>query len=75
MRAAVEADYAKADAEHTRLFMWTNLRYYTPMQLGRWKLQQTFLENQGGPFVPMASDSAASAVAPPPASATTKLTA
>lgn len=50
LRESVELDYAKADAEHSRLFMWTTLNYYMPMQLIQWRDLHTKLEIIGGPF-------------------------
>ena len=50
LRASVEADYAKVDAENSRLFMWTSLSYYLPFQLLDWHWSTSMLEKIGGPF-------------------------
>ena len=44
------ADYAKADSEMSRLFLWTSARYWSPVQFYFWRWQRSFLEKLGGPF-------------------------
>lgn len=50
LRRSVEADYAKADAENGRLFMWTSFHYYLPWQLFEWYVTASAVERIGGPF-------------------------
>jgi len=50
LRATVDSNYAKADAEMSRLFLWTDARFWTPVQLYFWRHQKSFLEKMGGPF-------------------------
>ncbi len=44
------ADYAKANSEMGRVFLWTNYKYWTPFQMYIWRWQKSFLETNGGPF-------------------------
>jgi len=50
LRSSVESDYAKANSEMGRVFLWTNYKYWTPFQMYIWRWQKSFLETNGGPF-------------------------
>ena len=43
-------DYGKAEAELSRLFLWTTPVYWTPVQIWIWRTQRAFLEKNGGPI-------------------------
>ncbi|KAH8118424.1 PLC-like phosphodiesterase [Phellopilus nigrolimitatus] len=55
MRSSVEVDYAKVDSEYGRLFLWTNMHYYTPLQLVTWRKLTLAMEKFGGPFTSLNS--------------------
>ena len=43
-------DYDKIAAQHSRLFYWTTLEFYTPMQIIQRTRDHMYLEGYAGPF-------------------------
>jgi len=50
LRSALQMDYDKIVSQHGRIFLWTTLTYYTPVQALFVRLAQTYLEHIAGPF-------------------------
>ncbi|KAI9064831.1 PLC-like phosphodiesterase [Trametes sanguinea] len=50
LRSALEVDYDKIAAQHSRLFHWTNVEFYTPIQLISRRRDHLYLERYAGPF-------------------------
>ncbi|KAI0080847.1 PLC-like phosphodiesterase [Panus rudis PR-1116 ss-1] len=50
LRSDLEADYHKVTARHSRLFLWTNLKFYTPFQIAERNATHRDLEMAAGPF-------------------------
>ncbi|EKM59894.1 uncharacterized protein PHACADRAFT_250682 [Phanerochaete carnosa HHB-10118-sp] len=50
LRSALQVDYDKIARQHGRLFLWTTMRYYTPVQIFARRASKTRLENIVGPF-------------------------
>ncbi|OBZ70078.1 Phosphatidylglycerol phospholipase C [Grifola frondosa] len=50
LRAALEVDYDKIAAQHSRMFLWTTLEFYTPLQMIERRRDQLYLEMFAGPF-------------------------
>lgn len=45
-------DYDKIARQHSRLFLWTTMHYYTPVQAFTRIAKKAALENVAGPFKP-----------------------
>ena len=43
-------DYDKIAAQHSRMFYWTTLEFYTPMQIYQRRKDHSYLEGYAGPF-------------------------
>ena len=43
-------DYDKIAAQHSRLFYWTTLEFYSPMQMLARHRDHIYLEGYAGPF-------------------------
>ena len=43
-------DYDKIAAQHSRMFYWTTLEFYTPMQMLLRRRDHMYLEGYAGPF-------------------------
>lgn len=43
-------DYDKIAAQHSRMFYWTTLEFYTPMQIYQRRRDHSYLEGYAGPF-------------------------
>lgn len=43
-------DYDKIAAQHSRLFYWTKLEFYTPIQIITRRRDHSYLEGYAGPF-------------------------
>ncbi|KIP10348.1 hypothetical protein PHLGIDRAFT_33894 [Phlebiopsis gigantea 11061_1 CR5-6] len=50
LRAALQVDYDKIARQHGRLFLWTSMRYYTPVQVLLRMKAKAWLESAAGPF-------------------------
>ncbi|EIW61594.1 PLC-like phosphodiesterase [Trametes versicolor FP-101664 SS1] len=50
LRSALEVDYDKIAAQHSRLFYWTKLEFYTPIQIITRRRDHSYLEGYAGPF-------------------------
>ena len=50
LRSALQVDYEKIAAQHSRWFLWTDYKYYSAVQYVRCRLGQAFLESIAGPF-------------------------
>ncbi|KAI9000731.1 PLC-like phosphodiesterase [Trametes punicea] len=50
LRSALEVDYDKIAAQYSRLFYWTTLEFYTPVQLISRRRDHHYLEGYAGPF-------------------------
>jgi len=50
LRAAMQVDYDKVVAQHSRLFLWTSMFYYAPFQTALTRNLQKRLESFAGPF-------------------------
>jgi len=44
------ADYDKIGAQYSRVFLWTTLRFYTPIVMAHGQLARLSLESVAGPF-------------------------
>jgi len=50
LRAELEADYARVDRTHSRLFMWSSLKFYTAYHMAlSWHIERK-LQSVGGAF-------------------------
>lgn len=43
-------DYDRIAAQHSRMFYWTTLEFYTPMQIIQRTRDHMYLEGYAGPF-------------------------
>lgn len=43
-------DYDKIAAQYSRMFYWTTLEFYTPMQIYQRRKDHSYLEGYAGPF-------------------------
>ncbi|KAH9899561.1 PLC-like phosphodiesterase [Cubamyces lactineus] len=50
LRSALEVDYDKIAAQHSRMFYWTTLEFYTPIQFVSRRRDHSYLEGYAGPF-------------------------
>ncbi|TBU41465.1 PLC-like phosphodiesterase [Dichomitus squalens] len=50
LRSALQVDYDKIAAQHSRLFYWTTLEFYTPVQMLARRRDHVYLEGYAGPF-------------------------
>ncbi|EMD40535.1 hypothetical protein CERSUDRAFT_91264 [Gelatoporia subvermispora B] len=50
LRSALTVDYDKIVRQHSRLFLWTSLKFYTPFQYFECRSEQQYLETYAGPF-------------------------
>ncbi|CAL1700305.1 unnamed protein product [Somion occarium] len=50
LRSALQVDYKKVIAQHSRLFLWTNWKFYTPFQILDRQATHRDLEIAAGPF-------------------------
>jgi len=50
LRSGLQRDYEKIVSQYGRIFLWTTLRYYTPMIYIAWRYSQNYLESVAGPF-------------------------
>ncbi|OCH94290.1 PLC-like phosphodiesterase [Obba rivulosa] len=68
LRSALAVDYDKIVRQHSRLFLWTSLKFYTPFQYFECRSEQQYLETYAGPFT--AFDSFDGAISSPRVSLT-----
>ncbi|RPD66867.1 PLC-like phosphodiesterase [Lentinus tigrinus ALCF2SS1-7] len=50
LRGALQVDYDKIAAQYSRMFYWTTLEFYTPMQIYQRRKDHSYLEGYAGPF-------------------------
>ncbi|KAI0722667.1 PLC-like phosphodiesterase [Earliella scabrosa] len=50
LRSALQVDYDKIAAQYSRMFYWTTLEFYTPMQVYQRIRDHSYLEGYAGPF-------------------------
>jgi len=50
LRSGLQMDYEKIVSQHGRIFLWTTLRFYTPIQAMNVRFSQDYLERIAGPF-------------------------
>lgn len=50
LRSELQADYDKKISQHSRLFLWTTLQYYSPVLFAHRKLLKKHLEGVAGSF-------------------------
>lgn len=62
LRANVEKDYKKADAQHSRFFLWTTWWLWSPIQMFVWRMQSLRLQKIGGPFMAYVGSSRITAI-------------
>ena len=48
--SAHAVDYDKIAAQHSRMFYWTTLEFYTPIQFVSRRRDHSYLEGYAGPF-------------------------
>ncbi|KAF9567419.1 PLC-like phosphodiesterase [Agrocybe pediades] len=62
LRSALQTDYEKIGSQYGRFFLWTTLKFYTPVILAYSRKSQSYLESIAGPF----EDPSSVVVAPTP---------
>ncbi|KAJ3503150.1 hypothetical protein NLJ89_g8560 [Agrocybe chaxingu] len=50
LRTSLRTDYDKIGSQYGRFFLWTTLRYYSPVLLAYSRMAQSYLESVAGPF-------------------------
>ncbi|KAH9943177.1 PLC-like phosphodiesterase [Epithele typhae] len=50
LRSALQVDYDNIAAQHSRMFYWTNVQFYTPMLALLRRRDHIYLEGYAGPF-------------------------